>query len=427
MNIIKSAAALVALTVSGGAIAATPQQALEDASRYTVQIFRFSKIGLNADDGASSKGTGFLIDQKRGWILTNAHVASRSPAKVQVEFKVGGTLDAKRIYVDHYLDMAVLAVDPNELPKGAISANLDCANFPKVGTPVAIFGNPSDFRFVASRGIISGMPWLSQREHVQSDAAINSGNSGGPLIDLETGKIVGLAAESYKDDDDNATVVALSVPMPSVCTVLGLLKNNQDANLRMLPAAIATRPRDERPIIALTDDPKSPLLPGDVILSVDGSQALRNPADLYDRLRGKPGTVKLAIERAGKVIGVDTPVRAMAPLLKSKSLDLSGMVISEPWRLDQRFSGNRGYLVVDFIMPDTPAENVEVAMSSVIVSVDGQAFSNLQDLHSYLSNKEKGSEVELVIKAQSDDSRFHNSFRVVRLSSDDLKWIDADT
>ena len=169
------------------------------------------------------------------------------------------------------------------------------------------------------------------------------------------------------------------------------------------------------------------LLPGDVILSVDGSQALRNPADLYDRLRGKPGTVKLAIERAGKVIGVDTPVRAMAPLLKSKSLDLSGMVISEPWRLDQRFSGNRGYLVVDFIMPDTPAENVEVAMSSVIVSVDGQAFSNLQDLHSYLSNKEKGSEVELVIKAQSDDSRFHNSFRVVRLSSDDLKWIDADT
>lgn len=427
MNIIKSAAALVLLAFSGSALAATPQQALEDASRYTVQIFRFSKIGLNADDGVSSKGTGFLIDQKRGWILTNAHVASRSPAKVQVEFKEGGTLDAKRIYVDHYLDMAVLAVNPADLPKGTISANLDCANFPKVGTPVAIFGNPSDFRFVASRGIISGMPWLSQREHIQSDAAINSGNSGGPLIDLETGKIVGLAAESYKDDDDNATVVALSVPMPSVCTVLELLKNNQDANLRMLPAAIATRPRDERPIIALTDDPNSPLLPGDVILSVDGSQTLRNPADLYDHLRSKSGTVKLALERAGKVIGVDTPVRAMPPLLKSKSLDLSGMIISEPWRLDHPFSGDRGHLVVDFIMPNTPAENIEVQPSSVIISVDGRAFARVDDLHAYLSSKPQGSEVELVVKAQSGESIFHGSFSVVRLSSDDLKWIDVGT
>lgn len=426
MNIIKSAAALAALTFSAGVNAKTPQQALEDASRYTVQIFRFSKIGLNADDGFSSKATGFLIDQKRGWILTNAHVASRSPAKLEVQFKESETLDAKRVYVDHYLDMAVLSVNPADLPKGTISANLDCSNLPKVGTPVAIFGNPSDFRFVASRGIISGMPWLSQREHIQSDAAINSGNSGGPLIDLETGKVVGVAAESYKDDDDNATVVALSVPMPSVCTVLDLLRNNQDANLRMLPAAVATRPRDEHPVIALTDDPNSNLLPGDLILSVDGSQQLRNPADLFDRLRGKAGPVKLTVERSGKPLEVLTTVRPLAPLLNSRSLDLSGMIISEPWRLDHQFSADRGYLVVDFIMPDTPAENVGVAPSSVIISVDGQTFSNLKDLNSYLSTKGKGSEVELVIKAQSDDSRFHSSFSVVRLSTDDLKWVSLE-
>ena len=425
MKSIVSAAAFVALVSGVGASAGTPQEALEDASHYTVQIFRFGKIGLNADDGVSSRATGFLVDQKRGWILTNAHVASRSPAQLQVEFKEGGTLDAKRIYVDHYLDMAVLEVDPADLPKSSLSANLDCSNVPKIGTPVAIFGNPSDFRFVASRGIISGVPWLSQREHIQSDAAINSGNSGGPLIDLETGKVVGVAAESYKDSDDNATVVALSVPMPSVCTVLDLLKSNRDANLRMLPAAIATRPRDERPIIALTDDPNSGLVPGDLLLSVDGSPELRNPADLYDRLRGKVGTVKMTVERSGKALEVATRVRSLAPLLNSKSLDLSGMIISEPWRLDHPFSGDRGHLVVDFIMRDTPAENIEVQPSSVIISVDGRAFARVDDLHAYVSTKPKGSEVEIVVKAQSDESIFHGSFSVVRLSADDTKWVFA--
>lgn len=423
MKTIKFAAVLVALTFSAGVFATTPQQALEDASRYTVQIFKFASVGLNADSGVSSRATGFLIDQKRGWILTNAHVASRSPVKLEVEFKGSDTLDAKRVFVDHYLDMAVIAVDPNLLPKNARVATLNCDTTPGIGTPVAIFGNPSDFRFVASRGIISGIPWLSQKEHVQSDAAINSGNSGGPLIDLETGKVIGIAAESYKDDDDNATVVALSVPMPSVCTILNLLKSNGDATMRMLPAAIATQPRDERPIVAMTETSNSQLLPGDLIVSVEGGPALRNPADLYDQLRGKSSVVKLQVERAGQAMRVETPVKIMPSLLASKSLDLSGLVISEPWRLDHKYNVDKGRLVIDFIIPDTPAENLDLALGAVIVSVDGMTFDTVAALHAYISSKPKGSEVQIVVQGSSDDSRFHSSFSVVKLSADDLKWI----
>lgn len=426
MKILKSVAVLMVLLCGVGASATTPQEALEDASHYTVQIFRSGKIGLNADEGGSGSATGFVIDRNRGWILTNAHVASRSPAKLQVEFKEGGTIKAKRVYVDHYLDIAVIAVDPADLPKAAINAQLDCANLPKVGTPVAIFGNPADFRFVASRGIVSGIPWLSQREHIQSDAAINSGNSGGPLIDLETGKVIGVAAESYKYSSDNATVVALSVPMPSVCTVLDLLRSGRDPNLRMLNAAIGTRPRDGRPIVAFDGDGDSKLLPGDLIVAVDKGRPLRNPADLYDHLRWKSGAVELTVERSGEKIQINTLVQPLSPLLGSRSLDLSGLVISEPWRLDYSFSGDRGYLVVDFIMPDTPAENLELQLSSIVLSVDGRAFSKLDDLHAYLSTRPAGSEVELVIRKQSDEFRFHGDYSIVRLSVDGLKWIEAD-
>lgn len=359
MRTIKCAVALALVFFGVGAVASAPQKALEDASRYTVQIFRFSSVGLNADSGVSGKATGFLIDKEMGWILTNAHVASRSPATLEVQFKEGEPLDARRVFVDHYLDIAVISVDPKKLPDLSRAARLKCDATPSVGTPVAIYGNPSSFRFVASRGIVSGIPWLSQREHVQSDAAINSGNSGGPLIDLETGEIVGVAAESYKEDDEHATTVALSVPMPPVCTILKLLRRGEDANMRMLPAAIATRPRDERPVVALVEE-NSQLLPGDVIVSVDGGTKLKNPADLYDQLRGKSGAVELTVRRAAREVRVETPVKIMPPLLTSKSLNLSGLVISEPWRLDHQFSSDKGRLVVDFILPDTPAENIEV-------------------------------------------------------------------
>ncbi len=53
---------------------------LEEANRYTVKIPRGSTVGLNEDEGKSIQASGFLVDRTRGWIITNAHVASRSPA-----------------------------------------------------------------------------------------------------------------------------------------------------------------------------------------------------------------------------------------------------------------------------------------------------------------------------------------------------------
>ena len=85
-----------------------PEEILRNAALYTVKVKTLGDIGLNKDEGGSSTGTGFLIDRKRGWILTNAHVATRSPAKIEVSFKDGASIAAKRIHVDAYIDMAVL-------------------------------------------------------------------------------------------------------------------------------------------------------------------------------------------------------------------------------------------------------------------------------------------------------------------------------
>ncbi len=68
-----------------------PEEILRNAALYTVKVKTLGDIGLNKDEGGSSTGTGFLIDRKRGWILTNAHVATRSPAKIEVSFKDGAS------------------------------------------------------------------------------------------------------------------------------------------------------------------------------------------------------------------------------------------------------------------------------------------------------------------------------------------------
>jgi len=55
----------------------SPEQVLADATRYTVKVQVLNDIALNRDESGARSGTGFLIDRKRGWVLTNAHVATR--------------------------------------------------------------------------------------------------------------------------------------------------------------------------------------------------------------------------------------------------------------------------------------------------------------------------------------------------------------
>ena len=88
---------------------------------------------------------------------------------------------AKRIYIDPYFDIAIIGVDPNVIPKTANPAKLDCSHGRKIGLEVAAFGHPWGLRFTATRGIVSAYRYTEGYEQLQTDAALNSGNSGEPL------------------------------------------------------------------------------------------------------------------------------------------------------------------------------------------------------------------------------------------------------
>jgi serine protease Do len=144
--------------------------------------------------------------------------------------------------------VAVLEVEPSAMPANVLAAQLECKDLPRMGSAVAIFGHPGDFSYTATRGIISSISWIFPTEQIQSDAVINGGNSGGPLIDLSTGRIVGVAAASYRDTTDTHSVaVSLSEPMPPICEILDLLKSGRDARFRQLPVSYATAEDDGQP------------------------------------------------------------------------------------------------------------------------------------------------------------------------------------
>ena len=77
---------------------------------FTVEIKTSTLTPFSGDSAGTSRGAGFVIDKSRGWVLTNAHVVSRSPSRVEVSVRNGDFVLANKLYVDPYLDLALLEV-----------------------------------------------------------------------------------------------------------------------------------------------------------------------------------------------------------------------------------------------------------------------------------------------------------------------------
>jgi serine protease Do len=140
-------------------------------------------------------------------------------------------LKAEKAYVDNHLDVAALKIEPASIPKQAAAAELQCAAEYPPGRLVIAFGHPWSLDYTATRGIISGVKVGEGAGSLQTDAALNPGNSGGPLIDAETGLIVGINASRLK----GAEGLHFAVPIKFVRTILDLLKQGKDPAPPILP------------------------------------------------------------------------------------------------------------------------------------------------------------------------------------------------
>jgi len=135
--------------------------------------------------GANGHGprTGFIIDRDKGWILTNAHVAKRSPSTVEIALGESETewLPVQRIYVDNHLDIAVLKVATDSCRRRNGRKTWMHPDRQTRGYCRRLWA-PDQPQLHRNAGIVSSVRTLNSHEFVQMDANINPGNSGGPLL-----------------------------------------------------------------------------------------------------------------------------------------------------------------------------------------------------------------------------------------------------
>jgi S1-C subfamily serine protease len=159
---------------------------------YNEVIDSVVSIRVNAAAGAA-QGSGFVYDFN-GHVVTNQHVV-RSADEVEVRFSNGDWRTAEVIGTDVYTDLAVISVD--DVPEAAEPLPLAEGGYSQ-GTPVAALGNPLGLEGSITSGIVSGVNRSMRTEDnfvipdtVQTDAGIDRGNSGGPLVTLD-GEVVGV-------------------------------------------------------------------------------------------------------------------------------------------------------------------------------------------------------------------------------------------
>ncbi|HLX60783.1 MAG TPA: trypsin-like peptidase domain-containing protein [Planctomycetota bacterium] len=351
-------------------------------------------------------GSGVLISAD-GYVLTNYHVV-RDKKRVQVR-NAGKSYVAKSVGVDNVGDIALL-----KLQDASNLAYVDFADSDalKVGQPVIAIGNPFNTADLFERtddptvttGVISAMHRYEANytDAIQTDAAVNPGNSGGPLLTMD-GKLAGINGliETKLGNAAN-TGVALAVPANQIKRFLPRLKEANGGpvahgTIRGLNKALMRRFMVDDGAIETTEGmregaevktvdkgsiaEKVGLAVGDKILKIDDYPLLNNNRFLGVMNTYPAGSeVKLTVDRNGARKTVAVTLQSVLPgKLGVEMIPITGADgNSIPRLLEAR---------IKKVDANSPADRAGLKADDVILSVDGEAFSNLKEFRDYMSDK----------------------------------------
>jgi serine protease Do len=400
------------------------------ARQYTVEISTAVRHGFEGDAAGLIDGAGFIVDAERGWIVTNRHVVSASPAEIMVYGPKGNTTTARRIYIDPFLDIAVLAV--NRSFTNGWQGSLSCGKLPQLGQPVAAFGFPWDTDFTGTRGVISSWPNPDPTPWLQTDAAVNPGNSGGPLVSLSTGEIVGVNTASLDEEDDQSSNFA--IPAAEVCQIIDLLRSGADPSPPDVPVVFVGEERDEEKLIVgrvYGDLTKVPLRKGDEIVGLKRAGAwvsVETNAHFVSALRGRSTPdVSLRIKRDQMIVEAEVEIHPQSLLSDRTAVLVSGLLIGpvENWKAwtiaDRQFS-----LGVFDVEPGSIGDR-EFYPGDLIESINGRTFDSMDQFTGYLAALSVDSRLEIeVLSTRFASGNVPFGFNRYEIEKSDFEVIPAN-
>jgi putative serine protease PepD len=256
-----------------------------------------------------AQGSGWVYDSE-GRIVTNEHVVDGATS-IEVQFWNGKTYFARVVGTDKSTDLAVIQVDAPSSQLHPLS--LGDSSKVKVGDGVVAIGSPFGLEETVTSGIVSalhraiGAPnQFTINDSIQTDAAINHGNSGGPLLNSQ-GRVVGVNAQIRSDSGGNEGV-GFAIPSNTVRSIASQLISSGKAEHAYLGISIDSTSPNARiaEVKPSTPAAKAGLKAGDVITTVDGT-TIASGDDLTRAIDShKPGdTVTLKYRRGGSEHSVE--------------------------------------------------------------------------------------------------------------------------
>lgn len=413
--------AVVNISVSGTRKTAAGPQDFPglDPNDPFYEFFRHFRIPQGGNGGATpvhGLGSGFIVSAD-GTILTNAHVVDGAD-EVTVKLTDKREFRAKVLGADKASDVAVLKIEAKDLPVARIGQTTNA----RVGDWVLAIGSPFGFENSASAGIISAksrtLPDGSYVPFIQTDVAVNPGNSGGPLFNMN-GEVIGINSQIYSRSGGYQGL-SFAIPIELAMNVERQIVTNgkvqrgrlgvaiQELNqsladsfgLKSLNGALVSNVERDSPAA------KAGLEAGDVILAINGRE-ITNSGELPAIVAAMPpgDTAKLRIWRKGGTRDLDVKVGTFSEQ-KVASADTSeapkgrlGVSVRSLTPQEQREAGTQGGVIVQEAYG--AAARAGIQPGDVIVSVNGEKVGSVEQLRSLVAKAGK----KAAILVERGDSR----------------------
>lgn len=348
------------------------------------------------------QGSGFIISND-GLILTNAHVV-REAKQVTVKLSDRREFSAQVLGSDPATDIAVLKVDAKGLP----TVQLGDPKQVQVGDPVLAIGAPYGFEQTATQGIVSAkgrsLPGDSVVPFIQTDAAVNPGNSGGPLFD-GAGRVIGVNAQIYSQSG-GFQGLAFSIPIDVALKIKDQIVTNGKVEharlgvtLQDLSAPLATSFGLEAPDGALVSSvqpgsaaAKAGLKAGDVITHIDG-EPVRVAGDVSSRVGlARPGD-KLKLElwrdkkRVNETVALGRADKEAQEASAAPQGGQLGLALRPLQPQELRGSGLDGGLLIERVTG--PAQLAGVQPGDVLLALNGKPVQSVDEVRAAMKDSPK--------------------------------------
>lgn len=356
-----------------------------------------------------SSGAGWLYDDE-GHIVTNAHVV-RGSRRVSVEFSDGVVSSATIVGTDVYTDIAVLRVEraSNEL----FPAVRSTARLPRVGERAFAFGSPFGFKFSMSEGIVSGLgrqaPGSSipggYTNYIQTDAAVNPGNSGGPLVNTD-GHVMGMNVAiatsrtlggSPDDASGDSAGISFAIPLGTIEPIVDQLIRYGEVSRGYLGISFGGQsgPMDDGMLRVMTEagmvysgvrvsaveregpSDRAGIRAGDVIVTVRGSPILNTESLSSLVSSGRPGEgVEVGVVREGELIEKTVILAPIRPQVLAQRL--AQPVQIRLGAIIRRADTGPGVVIVQ-IWDGMPAATAGLRVGDEIVAIGDRSFDGFDE------------------------------------------------